>query len=179
MPLILSQTFQWPPFCTSTRVSLHSLFRGPGEAPEPPQTGPSAWGSVLSPQSREARRMGSTTLPVNGSARMTGRVLQQASQSPTLQPHPCSPHVGPGFGTGQTASCSLTPVFHPFAVAPARMSPSSAPHLPPLPCCQPDVTWSSSKSRFRKVGGGVQDGGDIGIPVADSSWHMAKTNTIL
>ena len=62
----------------------------------------------------------------------------------------------------------LTPVFHPFAVAPARMSPSSAPHLPPFPCCQPDVTWSSSKSRFREVGGGVQDGGDIGIPVADS-----------
>jgi len=30
-------------------------------------------------------------------------------------------------------------------------------------------------------GGGreAQEGGDIGIPVADSSWHMAKTNTIL
>ncbi|CAI9162562.1 unnamed protein product, partial [Rangifer tarandus platyrhynchus] len=65
------------PFCTSARVGLHSLFRGPGEAPEPPQTGPSAWGSVLSPQSREADGPGSTMLPVNDSARMTGRALQE------------------------------------------------------------------------------------------------------
>lgn len=122
-------------------------------------------GSVLSPQSREACGRAaplcrSKTAPDDGpSAPMS-----------LPKPHfPATTPAPPTWGLGsEQASHSLTPVFTLSCCSQDVPLPRPSPCLP-LPCCQPDVTCSSpSKSCFKEVGGGVQDGGDISRPMAES-----------
>ena len=98
--------------------------------------------------------------PVDGQHHVASQRQRQddGPSAPTSLPKPHFPATTPapptwGLGSEQ-ASHSLTPVFHPSPLLPPGCPLPRPLALPPLPCCQPDVTCSSSKSCFKEVGGG-------------------------